>query len=162
MAPGYLEMAQVYFDEHLPLLEAGTPTLVHGDLTLMNILVERGKITAILDFEYAMQAPSDYELWPLEAFCLYPNDWAEEDHEVCCTADYAGLFPLLQKHAPELFETPHLRERMNCYQLEATLGSYLAWRKDHLDSIPPERLAAKEFYMARITNFIFRHGVRMF
>lgn len=162
MAPGFVELAVNYFDQHKHVLQEGLPTLVHGDLSLVNILVDQGSISAILDFEYSMQAPFDYELWVLEAFCLYPNDWAEEDLEVFCTADFAGLFPLLQKHYPAVFQTPYLRERMNLYHLDATLGSHLSWLKANLDTIPPDRMASKEFYMSRITNFIFKHGARMF
>jgi hypothetical protein len=98
----------------------------------------------------------------MESFCLYPNDYAEDENEVFCTADFASFIPLLRKHYPALFETPHLRERVNIYHLEAALSNYLAWRKDNLSTIPPDRMAAKEFYMARTTNFIFRHGARMF
>ena len=162
MVPGFIELAVNYFEENKPVLEASTPTLIHGDLTMVNILVDKGRISAILDFEYSMQAPSDYELLVMEAFCLYPNDWAEEDNEVYCTADFASFIPLLQKHYPVLFETPHLRKRMNLYHLLSALSSYLAWRKDNLSTIPPERMAARDFYMSRITNFINRHGVRMF
>ena len=162
MVPGYVELAVNYFEENKPVLEESVPALIHGDLTMVNILVDQGKISAVLDFEYSMQAPIDHELLVMEAFCLYPNDWAEEINEVYCTADFARFIPLLQRHYPELFEIPHLRTRVNLYQLESALGSYLAWRKDNLSTIPPDRMAAKEFYMARITNFIFRHGVRMF
>lgn len=162
IVPGFLDVVMEYFETHRHVLDAGAPVQLHGDLTLVNVLVDQGKVSALLDFEYALQAPRDYELWPLEAFCLYPNDWAEEDHEVFCAADFTDIFPLLQRFAPELFDVPHLRERMNCYHLEAALGSYLAWRKDNLSRIPPDQMAAKEFYMARITNFIFRHGITLF
>jgi len=162
MAPGFLELAEGYFEDHRHVLEGGIPVQVHSDLTLVNVLVENGKISAILDFEYALQATRDYDLWVMEAFCLYPNDWAEEGNEVFCSADFASFFPLLQRHYPEIFETPHLRERVNIYQLETTLSSYLAWRKDNSSTIPPDQMDAKEFYMARITNFIFSRGTRMF
>ena len=162
MAPGFIELALNYFDENSQVLEGSVPALIHGDLTMVNILVDQGKISAILDFEYSMQVPIDYELWVMEAFCLYPNDWAEEMDEFYCTADFASFIPLLHKHYPELFEIPHLRTRVNIYQLESALSSYLAWRKDNLSTIPPERMAARDFYMSRITNFINRHGVRMF
>jgi aminoglycoside phosphotransferase (APT) family kinase protein len=162
LAPGFLDMAVDFFDEHKHVLQEGVPSLLHGDLTLVNLLADNGKLSAILDFEYSIQAPPDYELWTLEAFCLYPNDWAEEDNEIFCTADYANIIPLLRKYYPTLFEIPNLRQRMNLYHIDAALGSHLAWRKDNLTTIPPEKLAAKEFYMARITNFIFDHGARMF
>ena len=162
MVPGIVEAAQEYFVAHRQVLEGGAPTLVHGDLTLTNVLVDRGRLSAILDFEYALQAPRDYELWVMEAFCIYPNDYAEEGNEVFCSADFANFFLLIRKHYPELFETPNLRERVNLYQLDAALGSYLGWRKANLATIPPERMAGKDFYMARISNFLFPQGARMF
>lgn len=162
MVPGFVEMAVNYFDEHKHVLQDGVPTLVHSDMTLVNILVENGKVSAILDFEFAQQAPADYELLAIEAFCLYPNDWAEEDHEVFCTADFANFIPLLRKHYPELFELRNLRQRLDIYHVCAALSSYLEWRKANLSTIPPERMAAKEFYMGRITNILWGHGARLF
>jgi aminoglycoside phosphotransferase (APT) family kinase protein len=162
MVPGSIEMAEAYFEEHKGVLEGGVPSLVHCDLTLVNLLAHQGKLSAILDFEYSIRAPRDYELWVLEAFCLYPNDYAEAHMEIFCSADFANFCVLVRKHYPELFETPNLRERLNLYQLDAALGSYVGWRKANLSTIPPERMAGKDFYMARITNFVFRAGARMF
>jgi|GEM_PF-1703791 len=162
MAPGIVEMAAEYFERNRSVLCGGNPSVVHSDLTLVNLLEHGGRLSALLDFEFAMYAPPDYELWAIEAFCLYPNDWAEEGHEVFCAADFARFVPLLRRHYPALFEVEHLRARVDLYQVCAALGSYLAWRKANLDSIPPERMAAKEFYIARISNFIFGHGAKMF
>jgi len=162
MVPGMVEMAIDYFEAHKHVLQDGVSTLVHGDMTLVNILVHQGKVAAILDFEYALQAPADYELLAMEAFCLYPNDWAEEGHETFCTADFANLIPLIRKHYPELFAIRNLRERLNVYHVYAALSSYLGWRKANLNTIPPERMAAKGFYMGRITNILWDHGARMF
>ena len=162
MVPGFVELAVNYFDAHKHVLQEAVPVLVHGDLSFVNILVNHGEISALLDFEYALQAPKDYELWVIEAFCLYPNDYAEEEYEFFCTGDFASFLHLLRKHDPELFEIPHLRVRMDLYHLVAALGSYTAWRKANLSTIPADKMAAKEFYMARITNFIFQHGTRLF
>ena len=160
--PALLDLASAYFEQHEHVLAAGVPTLVHGDLWPGNILVENGRITAILDFEFAAYAPADFELLKLEDFCLYPNDYAEEDHEIYCTADFAGFFPLLRKHYPALFETPFLRERMNLYLLESALGDFLAWRKAIVGTIPLTSPAAMNFILARISNAVFSHGARMF
>jgi hypothetical protein len=69
---------------------------------------------------------------------------------------------MLRRHDPELFEIPHLRRRMDLYHVEAALSSHIAWRKANLPAIPAERMAAKEFYLARVSNFLFEHGVRLF
>jgi aminoglycoside phosphotransferase (APT) family kinase protein len=162
IAPGYRQLAEEYFAKNAPLLEPGAATLTHADLSLVNLLVHQGRLSAILDFEYAVYAPPDYDLLVLEAFCLYPNDWAEEEHEHFNTADFANLIPLLRKHYPDLFAIPNLRERVNLYHIHSALSSHLAWRKANLATLPPETMAAKGFYMARISNFTFGHGVRMF
>jgi len=162
MVPGFLELAITYFADHKHVLPAATPVQIHGDLTLVNMLADHGKLAALLDFEYALYAPSDYELWTIEAFCLYPNDWAPADNEVFCATDFANFIQLLRKHYPELFATPHLRERVNLYHLEGNLRSYLAWRKANLSTIPADKMAAKEFYMAHITNFSSTKGIKLF
>lgn len=162
LVPGYLELARDYFGEHLPALEGETPCLVHSDLAFGNLVVQDGSIRAILDFEFALKAPPDYELHAVEDFCLYPNDFAEEDDEIYTSADFAGFGALLRRQSPDLFNIPRLGERLSLYHLAGTLSSYLEWRKANLDSIPPESVKAGNFYMARITNFIFRHGARIF
>ena len=162
MVPGFIEMAVNYFEEHKHVLQEGVPTLVHSDMNLGNVLAENGKVSAILDFEFALQAPADYELQAIEAFCLYPNDWTEEDNEVFCTDDFANFIPLLRKHYPGLFSIRNLRERLDIYHVYAALSSYLAWRRANLSTIPPERMAAKEFYMGRVWNIVYDAGARMF
>jgi len=160
--PGMLDLAADFFEKNRAVLGEGGSSLVHGDLWMGNILVDKGKISAILDFEYAMQAPADFELFKMEDFCLYPNDYAEEEGEDYCTDDFAGFFRLLRRHDPDLFETAHLRTRMSLYQIESALSDALAWRKDNLNTIPTDSLKAMEFYMARISNAIFRDGIRLF
>jgi fructosamine-3-kinase len=160
--PDLMEMAKDYFTEYGHALEGGAIGLVHGDLWLGNILIDRGKIAAILDFEYALQAPLDYELLKIEDFCLYPNDYAEEDDEIYSAADFADFCVLLRGHYPESFTVPLLRERLNLYHLESTFSDYLAWRKDNRATIPFEQPNAMNFVKARITNFVFGNGVRMF
>ena len=160
--PGMLDLAEGFFEKHRVVLAEGAATLVHGDLWMGNILVDQGKISAMLDFEYALQAPADYELNKMEDFCLYPNDYAEEEGEDYCADDFAGFFRLLRRHDPDLFAAGHLRTRLNLYRIVSVLSDALSWRKDNLTTIPPDSLKAMEFYMARITNAIFRNGVRLF
>jgi Ser/Thr protein kinase RdoA (MazF antagonist) len=165
LVPGFVQLARDYFDQYRHTLSSGVSTLVHGDLWLGNILVDQGRIAALIDFEFALHAPPDYELHILEDFCLYPNDYAEEDPSVdrtFTTVDFAGFFRRLRRVDPILFDMPHLRERVNLYHLQSTFHSYLEWRKQQSAVIPYHQPAAQGFYMARISNYTSNHSVRMF
>lgn len=150
-----LELVNEAFTRNLPYLAASQAALVHADLWPGNILVEAGAVTGILDFEFAHAAPRDYELLLIEDFCLYPNDFVEEDFEHVCAADYADFFRLLQEHTPGLFSIPHLRERLDLYHLLFNLQRFAAFRRAGASGAVLAKLA-------RITNILFGHGVRMF
>jgi len=145
-----------FFEFHKTCLQEGPPVFVHGDLWPGNILVAGDCISGVLDFEFAMQAPLDYELLLIEEFCLYPNDFAEEDWEIFSTADFADLFLLLRKHYPALFSIPGLRQRLDLYHLMYALRSFVDWRLAH-----PEDRTYPTNTLARLFNILFRHGVRM-
>ena len=149
-----------YVQEHRHVLRGAKPVLVHRDLWPGNILVRDGAVVAILDFELSVQAPADYELWLMERFCLYPNDYAEEGWEVFCTADFADYLPLLREHYPELFGAPHLRERLNLYHLLESLRSYVSWRKSLDPTVTVESFPLQP--VAVLMNILFEHGTRMF
>ena len=156
--PALLELVFERFERDKDALCEGTPCLVHRDLWLGNILVEGDQITAVLDFELAMYAPVDYELLLVEEFCLYPNDYAEEAHEVFSTADFSDYAMLLKKHYPEMFACPNLRERLDLYHLHYALSSYLYWRKAQPENFQESYLVQPS---AKVLNFIFEHGTRI-
>jgi aminoglycoside phosphotransferase (APT) family kinase protein len=156
--PSTLQTIANYFERQKHVLQTANPVLVHRDLWLGNILVKDGRISAILDFEFAVQAPRDYELLLMEQFCLYPNDFAEDDDEIYTTADFADFFRLLNKHYPELFAIPDLRKRLDLYHIVYSLRAYLSWRKAQtvdIDNVLPVQPLMKVF------NFLSEHGTRM-
>ena len=75
-----------------------------------------------------------------------------------------GVSPAQEEFGGEEYAVAieHVRERLDIYHLLAAWNDYLGWRKANLNTIPPERLAAKEYYLARVSNFIFDSGTRMF
>ncbi len=156
--PRILDMAAERFERDKALLAGSSIVLVHADLWPGNILVDGETVTGILDFEFAHAAPRDYELLLIEDFCLYPNDFVEEDFEFVCAADYADFFRLLQKHTPTLFSIPYLRERLDLYHLLFNLHLYATFRLNGGEDTGGYLLAK----LARITNVLFGHGVRMF
>ena len=154
-----LRLITGYFHSHKHALQGGIPSLVHRDLWPGNILVEKGRISAILDFEFAMYAPRDYELLLIERFCLYPNDYAEEDNEIYDTSSFSDLFCLLRKHYPEIFEVRSLRERLNLYHLLYSLEAHVAWRRTQGGTVGGDLPIQP---IATALNFVFDHGARMF
>jgi aminoglycoside phosphotransferase (APT) family kinase protein len=157
--PEILRPAVDYFERHKQVLLDSTPVLVHGDFWPGNILVQDGRVAAILDFEFAIQAPRDYELWMIEQFCLYPNDWAEDGYEVYCTVDFVGFFALLRAHYPELFSIRDLRLRLNLHHLLSSLRGYLTWARGD----PATRAHGMPLpLVAKMANTLWDHGARMF
>ena len=90
-----------------------TTHLVHGDLTFENILWDGRQITALLDFEWCRGGPADIDIDSITRYCRYPfahvpGDVAGEQR----TEDYAGVIGWLSADLPELFDDPHLGERL--------------------------------------------------
>jgi aminoglycoside phosphotransferase (APT) family kinase protein len=95
-------------------------TLVHGDLTFENVLWDRatGRVSAIIDFEYARGAPPDLELDVLLRFCAYPAAHVAADYERETRAlDYEEVIAWLRADHPDLFASPQLVDRLRVYAI---------------------------------------------
>jgi aminoglycoside phosphotransferase (APT) family kinase protein len=156
--PAILAQVENHFLERQDLLEARKAVLVHHDLWPGNILVQQGKITAILDFEFATWAPPEYELLLIEQFCLYPNDFVEEERATYACSDFASFIQRLRAQAPALFSDPDLRHRLDLYHIEYVLSAYLAWMERQAER--QAGLAVNP--VAKVLNFLFEDGVRLF
>lgn len=85
--------------------DAKHASVIHGDATVGNILVEGGRITGLIDFEYARMGPRDLELLsPVLFASAYGLDWLRADY-------------------PELFEGSDIRERLWLYELCCASGA---------------------------------------
>ncbi len=105
-------------------------TLVHGDLSFENILWDRGRITAMLDFEYARPGPPDLDLDVLLRFVALPHLHVALDYEAVTRAeDYAEVPWWLAEDYPALFAHPRQFERAQLYSL--------AWDVRELLAFPP-------------------------
>jgi aminoglycoside phosphotransferase (APT) family kinase protein len=98
--------------------------LVHRDLHFGNVLVLRGRITGVLDFEAAVAAPVDYELDQICRFLRYPQLFVEPALEASAARPaFAGLWPALRRCYGELFGPRRLAERLALYSLEYDLAA---------------------------------------
>lgn len=97
--------------------------LVHGDLHFENVLYADGRLTAVLDFEFARRAPRDLDLATLLRFCADPRLHVADDYAGDIRAsDYGQVPGWLWEEYPELFAAPHLRDRLALYLLAFDLS----------------------------------------
>lgn len=105
--------------------ETGTAVLVHNDFHFENVLFEGDILTSIIDFDFARQAPRDYELWHLLDFFNTPVYFVEEELEPLwknfVATDEVRLF---KKHYASLFSHEHLLERIRLYFMDDIISRY--------------------------------------
>lgn len=99
-------------------------SIVHGDLHFANLLWDKGRITAVLDFEWVRIGPPDLDLLPL----LRSVDWAGSgDAELVPSREMTRIFGWLAADYPQLFAHPDLIHRLWLYQLAHTVRELYTW-----------------------------------
>lgn len=123
-----IKLISDYYEKYKYLLNDVSPSvLIHNDLHFENILFEGDKITAILDFDFARQAPKEYELWHLVDFFHTPKYFVEDSLEDTWDKFTLGDELLLfKKYYPELFQDENLIHRLRIYFIEDILSHYEA------------------------------------
>ncbi len=112
-----------YFDKNKHVLDVGEASIVHGDLWPANILVERGEIAALIDFEFSFWGAKDYDFFLTLQFCLFPNDGLEGESRYLAE-DFHDYYQLIKKNFPEIFLQKNIRERLNLYLIIHNLRLY--------------------------------------
>ena len=103
-------------------------TLIHGDLTMENVLWHDGHVVALLDFEWSRAAPRDLELDILLRFCAFPFLHVAEDYEHRTKAeDWQRVPEWVADDYPELFAYPSQMERLRLYSLAFDVREILAF-----------------------------------
>lgn len=112
-----LDLCDIYFKEN----KFG---LIHGDLHFDNFIYD-GNNLKIIDFEYSMSAPIDYDF---RIFSLYEN--YPYLHESGYTdmktveSDYQDLMNIIIDNYEELKDIKYLKERLTVYQIIELLNNY--------------------------------------
>ena len=105
-------------------------TLIHGDLSLENVLWDGHDVTALLDFEFSRPGPPDLDLDVLLRFVALPELHVAADYEADTRReDYADVPWWLAEDYPALFSDPRQFDRMRIYSL--------AWDVHELLAFPP-------------------------
>jgi hypothetical protein len=98
-----------------------TEHIIHGDVYVGNVLVLGGRVSALLDFEFARLGPADLELISLVRAI---------DAERRLGITRPPLLDWLQQDYPDLFATPDLDRRLWLYALAFTLRHILFYPPD--------------------------------
>jgi aminoglycoside phosphotransferase (APT) family kinase protein len=96
--------------------------LVHGDANYANLLEADGRVTALLDYEWARLGPPDAELVSVIRAAGY---WRPEPR-----VDRPPVVAWLEEDYPEMFAAPDLRERVWITEITYLLRQLLVWPPD--------------------------------
>lgn len=98
--------------------------LIHDDLLNRNVLVDEGRITAVLDWGSSMHGDFLYDLAKFTYYAPGPwfAQWANIDFKSEALAHFGRIG----------LEVPKFDERLTCYELRMGLGdlAYSAYRKN--------------------------------
>jgi aminoglycoside phosphotransferase (APT) family kinase protein len=97
---------------HDPFDSDDTAVVVHGDLSIANVLWRDRDDISLLDFEWARWGSRDMDL---PSFSDIPDP------------DRAQAFGWIHEGYPELFAYPQLTERLWLYELVFALRGLIAW-----------------------------------
>lgn len=115
-----------YYQKYEYLLDnVSWPVMVHNDFHFENILYKNDSITAILDFDFARQAPREYELWHIIDFFHTPKYFVEEELEkLWVNFKQTDELKLFKKYYPDLFSNPDIIYRLRIYFMEDIIWHY--------------------------------------
>lgn len=118
-----VDLIKHFYSEHEGLLDRSTPpVLVHNDLHFENILHIDGKLTGLIDFDFARQAPKEYELWHLIDFLQEPRYYLDGPNEAVWDGfDLTDELAWLRKYYPDLFTHQNLPDLQRLYLIESII-----------------------------------------
>lgn len=108
-----------YFKHESVLDVAEPPVLVHNDVHFENVLHVNGTLTGLVDFDFARQAPKDYELWHILDFFQSPKYYVSQALETAWEKFVlTDELHWLCKYYPAFFTGPDIVIRQKLYLTE--------------------------------------------
>jgi hygromycin-B 7''-O-kinase len=103
----------------------GGGVLLHGDFYVGNVLVHQGRVSALIDFEFARTGPADLELISVVRAL---------DVETRLGVPRPPLLAWLAEDYPELFAAPDLDRRLWLYAIAYTIRHIVFWPPDRTEA----------------------------
>ncbi len=115
-----LDEVDALLAERLPLFHGDAHVFVHADVHGHNLLVDGDRLSGILDWEGAHSAPADVDLDMLLRWCAAAHEFPERPGAttVLEPGDVLPLVDHVREGYHQLFEGPHLRERLEVYEVQ--------------------------------------------
>jgi len=119
-----IEQIEQYFMDRVNLFADEKSVFVHTDLHMGNILHDREKLTAVLDFDGALKAPAITALTSLLGFIGNPSQYVEgtKDFPKYKGKNFLNLLPVLRAELPELLKEPNLFQKLNLLYVESAVS----------------------------------------
>lgn len=132
-----LDLCDIYFKEN-------DFRLIHGDLHFDNFIYD-GNNLKLIDFEYCMNAPIDYDFRIFSLYKYYPYLHAGLDTDMkTVESDYQDLMNIIVDNYDELKDIKYLKERLTIYQLIELLNNYKNTKdEEKLDMIKEKVMGLK-------------------
>lgn len=105
--------------------DAGGGVLLHGDFYLGNVLVHEGRVSALIDFEFARTGPPDLELISVVRAL---------DVETRFGVPRPPLLTWLAEDYPGMFTAPDLSRRLWAYAIAYTIPHIIFWPPDRAEA----------------------------
>ena len=122
---GVLDAAAQRLRELENTLPPGGQVVLHGDFYLGNVLVHRGHVSALIDFEFSRLGPPDLELISIVRAL---------DAESRLGLHRPPLLAWLAEDYPELFGSAGLDRRLWLYALAYTIRQIIFWPPDRAEA----------------------------
>jgi aminoglycoside phosphotransferase (APT) family kinase protein len=131
-----------WVQDRLPSFSADPPVLVHGDVHGSNVVVDRGRVTGLVDFAEAVAQPADVELDTLLRWCARPQEFPPDPTARGLAASQLAEVPRwLSAAYPALFDRGDLRERLEFHDMSVELALYAHHPQAEVRATSRDRIA---------------------
>jgi hypothetical protein len=146
-----IEKVEKYFLENVVIFNDEKPVFIHTDLHMGNILHEGDRLTAIIDFDSALQAPKTRTLVSLLGFVDNPAQFVEgtKDFQKYKGKSFYHFLPALREGLSDVFNDRLLLKKLNMYGVSIGMmwiaGNWSSdWNKEMIHNIVDNELADSE------------------
>lgn len=114
--------------------------LIHGDLHFDNCIYD-GNNLKLIDFEYNMVAPIDYDFRIFSMYDIAPYLWASADTDMLThSQDYQDIINMIINNYEEIRNIPNIKQRIEFYSIIELLENYKNSKNEEMLKLVKEKV----------------------